>query len=536
MNNYDLPFDKLFVANKKEYNLFKKIGYPEKMLCVSGLLANDYITYEHSIDIARKIKKTLGISEDKKVILYTTSPLRHRLAIHNKDDLQFRIEVLKKIKEGTPEDKYTCIIKLHPNEDIIKEKEIISSIIPSAIVLGKDANIFDLFNIADIVINRGNSQTALDAVLMGIPTIIISCGLKTVFHDDGGAYVIDDLSLLPSIIKRVIKGEKPEDIRVKKNNYFLPPQGVAHLIANEIESLSKKNLPLSPEGWEWTIKTFLFHGLLKRALQISQKCPCKTKLIVALEKALQYELRKEYAAAAEWWEKCREINTEWFFPYYQLAHIYLAKGEYNKSINEADNAIKYHPPYHYLWHEIPMVIVQSTCYRKLGKIGKAWDAMKKSINSGITDISPELSLEIASLYQESGQSSNAFQALRRSIEILKDYPLNPIFDSECYHKAGLIYKSLKKDIEAIECFDRSIQLNPEHSWSFFEKGLLHKDRGEVSAAIECFEKVKAVEPMNIWTHVYLGLLYLKEKKYNLTFKYLSLAVVKYIRRKLRGNT
>src|SRR4026209_388316 len=41
INNYDAPFDRLFVASPGEQRRFVELGYPNEMLSISGLLAND---------------------------------------------------------------------------------------------------------------------------------------------------------------------------------------------------------------------------------------------------------------------------------------------------------------------------------------------------------------------------------------------------------------------------------------------------------------------------------------------------------------
>jgi hypothetical protein len=41
MNNYDAPFDRLFLASEDEKRRYLELGYPGDKLRVSGLLAND---------------------------------------------------------------------------------------------------------------------------------------------------------------------------------------------------------------------------------------------------------------------------------------------------------------------------------------------------------------------------------------------------------------------------------------------------------------------------------------------------------------
>src|SRR4030095_12575009 len=146
----------------------------------------------------------LGIADGKKPIVYTTSALRGRLSLHNKDDLHFREAVLTQIAAASRRCGRPAVITLHPHEDLTASLEYIQKIVPDAIVLGREINMDELFSVTGVLVNRGNSQTCLEAVLRGIPTVVAACGLKTVFHDDGGACVVDELSKVSEDIETAV--------------------------------------------------------------------------------------------------------------------------------------------------------------------------------------------------------------------------------------------------------------------------------------------------------------------------------------------
>jgi hypothetical protein len=83
INNYYAPFDRLFVASREEQQLFLQLEYPSEMLRISGLLANDRLSpaVAHA---SEEILEKLGISNGQKPIIYTTSPIRNRLGLHNR--------------------------------------------------------------------------------------------------------------------------------------------------------------------------------------------------------------------------------------------------------------------------------------------------------------------------------------------------------------------------------------------------------------------------------------------------------------------
>ena len=76
---------------------------------------------------------------------------------------------------------YEIIIKLHPRENIEFETRRIHKILPNAFVLGGDYKVHQLLSLADVIINRGNSQIALEAIWMDKPLIIIPQELETIF-------------------------------------------------------------------------------------------------------------------------------------------------------------------------------------------------------------------------------------------------------------------------------------------------------------------------------------------------------------------
>ncbi len=266
INNYDVPFDRLFVASRDEYQRFIALGYPSHLLRISGLLAYERLHLNQPGERDATLAK-LGIADGKNPIVYTTSPLRGRLTLHNKDDLAFREAVLAQIASASRQTGRRAIIKLHPNEEIESTRDQILKIIPDAIVIGREFHIDELFGVAGVLVNRGNSQTCLEAVLRGIPTVVAACGLATLFHKDGGAYIVNDLHQVSDTIVRAC-AEGPVDISdVQARHFFLPTEGVGGFIAHELADLVA-NPPLAAHAdWNWLIKSMLFIGRHDQALQ-----------------------------------------------------------------------------------------------------------------------------------------------------------------------------------------------------------------------------------------------------------------------------
>jgi len=444
INNYDAPFDQLFLASHEEQRLFSHLGFPSEMLRVSGLLANDRLSPK-SRHRVKEILEQLGIPEGRKPIIYTTAPLKTRLGLHNKDDWSFRQAVLTQIAIASLSSGRRVVIKLHPNEDLKTERERISKIIPGAIVIGREMAMDELFPVAGVLVNRGNSQTCLDAVLRGIPTVVIACGLKTLFHDDGGAYVVDELSKLSEAIERACNQGPIDASRVRAKHFFLPSAGVAALIVKEISKLVSSPQPATENTWNWLLKTTLFVGRHDRTLQLCERIGSRTSWQESVHVALKdhAEGRLENAIAA--WRECAAIDRDWFFPHYEMAHGFQATRLFKKAIEHAHKAIELHPPFHSLWHEIPMRVVIMASQRQMGDISRAASELKLMENRGLVDVVPELLIEKAGqLSTANDRLDEAAQCLDNAHKQLVDYPINETTDVQLLERAAFQYLDVAK--------------------------------------------------------------------------------------------
>lgn len=465
--NYNLPFDRLFVASRKEYELFRSLGHPAESIRISGLLPGISPRSIRETCMREEAAPKIGIPDDKPLLIYTTSPIRHRLAIHSKDDLAFRIAILKQINYGNKARRWRIVVKLHPNEDVDRERARIQEIIPDAIVLGREVQISELLALASLVVNRGNSQTALEAALTGCPLLVVACGLKTIFHEDGGAFVAEDATEIPALMRRVEAGEKPDTRQLKENEFYEPDAGAAHFIANGLKDIADVKLPLSPEGWEWVAKTLLFHGIFHIAKELSRQAPSGTRLMKAIEEAVAMELGGDYQGASRSWKHCSELDPNWFFPYYQMSHMYLAIRDYNAAITASKMAIALHPPYYREWHDIPMRIIQSSSYRMMNKVELAHKCLAPLMESDPSTMLPELTVEFGFVYISLGMIDEAMGMVSHTINILDQHSFNKIIDSIMWHRITLLFYAICNSIP-IKYLNNTLSLNPNNSTTYLD--------------------------------------------------------------------
>ena len=51
-------------------------------------------------------------------------------------------------------------------------------------------------------------------------------------------------------------------------------------------------------------------------------------------------------------------------------------------------------------------------------------------------------------------------------------------------------------MEAIACYDKAIEVNPEFSWAFYNKGIILTAHGYNKEAIACYDKAIEINPQN----------------------------------------
>ena len=528
INNYDAPFDRLFVGSPDEHHRFLNLGYPREMLRVSGLLANDRFSV-NQISAKTELLCKIGITEGKKPIVYTTSPIRGRLSLHNKDDLHFREAVLAQIAVASRKTERKTVIKLHPNEKVETAQKRIRKIVPDAIVLDRQVSMEELFPGIGVLVNRGNSQTCLEAVLRGIPTVVPACGLKTLFHDDGGAYIVDDLSTLSDAIERACNEGPIGASRVKAKYFFLPPKGVAAFIAKEITSLISHPHPATESTWNWLIKSTLFIGRHDRALALCTTLQSPSRWQALVHDALQAHSAARIEDSIACWLDCAALDPQWYFPQYELAHGFRAAGRFDKAIEHAHKAIDLHPPFHSLWHEIPMRVVIMASYREMGDISRAASELELLANRGLVDFVPELLIEkAAQLSTTDDRLDEAARCLNNAHRQLIDYPVNETADRHLSERAALQYLDVAKRYAAtgqcarsFDCLERAAKIAARNGTiseliilQSLELGQHWENNEDLDAAEKCYKLAAKTDPSEQWSLYSLARIALKQGKIN----------------------
>jgi tetratricopeptide (TPR) repeat protein len=437
ISNYDAPFDRLFVASPDEQERFLALGYTQDMLRASGLPAYERIAPYSAAEEVAALER-LDIRDGRKPIVYTTTPLRSRRAIHNKDTPAFRDAMLQALALAGKATQRRILVKLHPNEDPDAERAFITQRIPGAIVIGRELTMDTLFAAAAVVVNRGNSQTCLEAVLRGVPVVVAACGLRTLFHDTGVARIVESTDALANSVAEAIPEGSPPLAEFRARHCLVPDGGVSAFIAGELQALATQRIPASPAAWRWLLRSMLFMGRHARALALLRDAPIDDPWTDCVRLALDAHLSGQRETAMEHWHRCLALDPTWFYPDYELAHGRLAAGLNDSAIAHARRAIALHPPFHGLWHELPMRVVIMTALRGLGRDIEAGAELAALAQRGLVDVVPELLIEKSALAIRQPQGLRlALEAVECALSELVRFPIDPDLDGELRERAAI---------------------------------------------------------------------------------------------------
>lgn len=170
------------------------------------------------------------------------------------------------------------------------------------------------------------------------------------------------------------------------------------------------------------------------------------------------------------------------------------------------------------------------CYQELGKYKEALEYFEQSQNKDVKDNDYCVQIEIASTKRKCGDAKGAKQIIK---SILKDNSE----DADLHYQLGHCLDDLGENSKAFECYERAVELDPNHAQSLFrmaynydlnqmenkaielyEKcndlpikyvnsflnlGILYDDKGEHEEAIACFNTVLKSDPNNLRAQMFL---------------------------------
>jgi tetratricopeptide (TPR) repeat protein len=198
-------------------------------------------------------------------------------------------------------------------------------------------------------------------------------------------------------------------------------------------------------------------GRHDRALALCKTLQPRSPWQALVHDALQAHSAARIEDSIACWLKCAQLDPHWYFPQYELAHGFQATKQFDKAIEHAHKAIELNPPFHSLWHEIPMRVVIMASHRQMGDFSSAALELKLMEGHDLVDLVPELLIEKAGqLSTTNDRLDEAAQCLDNAHKQLVDYPVNEITDLQLSERAAFQYLNVAKHYAATGDYARSL--------------------------------------------------------------------------------
>jgi hypothetical protein len=234
MNNYVLPVDFLLVASSFEKQRIVATGVPEHRIKVTGW---PFYSGVESVDdgLRRRRKIEMGLDPGKPVAALSLTALNDA-----GETPHVRRRQLTLAANGLPAE-YQLVVKPHPIEKMDVLMPFVEECAPRATVVDGRGSVHDLLDGADILLNRGVSQVAIEALIHKIPVIVLSTGDKTLFHDTVPEVIVNGEDGIAAVLSRLAAKKNPLDLY---GAFFAkhiphPPMRARQLACREIVAIAK---------------------------------------------------------------------------------------------------------------------------------------------------------------------------------------------------------------------------------------------------------------------------------------------------------
>jgi len=209
-NNYLFLWSEYF----KQY--YKNKSVYDNIYITGNPTLDKYLTaYEKKNDTYYKI---LNISPNKKIVVFCTQDIDKMYGI---DDFTVMIKLLKEIIADNKEVYF--VIKVHPREEIEKYNRALKEIDKKNCKIVKNVDLYKLYEITDVQISFASSYSSFEAIVLGIPIILINPKNKYEFID----YFNNEIELrastsieLSSQIRKCLTEKYMSEFKFKRSKYL----------------------------------------------------------------------------------------------------------------------------------------------------------------------------------------------------------------------------------------------------------------------------------------------------------------------------
>lgn len=193
----------------------------------------------------------------------------------------------------------------------------------------------------------------------------------------------------------------------------------------------------------------------------------------------QLELAKEnFPNALTAFNKAMELMPASGLVYYAVGNTYLANKNPSDALKAYQKSIQLSPKMGMTYKKL------GDAYRILDKEKEAIAAYKSAVQFGYNNVETRLGLALTLL-----RTKQTEEAITQLLEVAKEKPT-----AEVYLALGEAYEKTKRDVSAIEYYQKAIQAAPNSAEAYFKLGDVYYAQREYVKAKETFEKAVQLDP------------------------------------------
>ena len=256
INHYFLPLEILGVPSEVEKEKFLALGLPEETVMVTGW---PFFNKDAAItgSEGNSIKEQYGIPVEKKCCVLVLGSLKEK-DIVSLETQKVRRHILETVSAGLPPD-YRLLIKPHPIETPAGQAAI-KEAAPGAVLVNPKQPVEPLLAQADVVVNRGNSQVILLAMLQNKPLILVPAGLNTICRGILDTLIADTPEQFRQILEGYTGGQLPDYRQVLTQHFPLSQEHALQKARELFAAAAGKILPGNTEKLFYIAVLYAFLG------------------------------------------------------------------------------------------------------------------------------------------------------------------------------------------------------------------------------------------------------------------------------------
>ena len=158
---------------------------------------------------------------------------------------------------------------------------------------------------------------------------------------------------------------------------------------------------------------------------------------------------------------------------------YKNKGQYDRAIEDYDQAIKLNPHYTDAFNN------RGVAYKNKGQYDRAIQDYDQAIKLNPNFVFAFSNRGVA--YGKKGQYDRAIEDYDQAIK------LNPNY-AESFNNRGIAYTDKGQYDRAIQDFDQAIKLNPNYALAFYNRGIAYGKKGQYDRAIQDYDQAIKLNP------------------------------------------